>query len=578
MDTNVLAQDKFQLAHIFVPGTGAHGRILMWSVDPEDGTGADVWSHPQREYSVDLLSNSALGGRCRIIGDADHQWLINDGAPSQVFEFNGSKFIERSSLPLDLNRRIQPVFVFNGQLTCVVEAAFGQRELYQLVDGHWKSLGEIELLDTDRNWTSESGDALVEASPSPLLSRYWKAKSAALAAVRNTRQFGHSSAGSMRIVSIGPEMHLFWQVDNRILYRRGIDMIPLIPQSQSETSAESSFPVSALEAENATGIAHGWSVVVSELPELDDGIWWPVAVGGEPAVIMSPASHQSSMPVTALRIEDGRWTAFASTTLPFLTIPVQAGSRMDGSMAYLGVKSGIGRSYVLALEPSGFRPTQFHHVTYHPQSISGHFLFPILAVWGVICALILTLVAMFVMRRDSRQFEFGSQMVLTAPLFRRALARAIDMVVIGGSTVGLLWILTVYLKPDWLVFLEAMQARLFDHPSVVLVTRIQIASAIWFGLTILVTIMLQGIYGITPGKWLTGLRTVRTTLRPVGIARSLLRELLFYFDCAALLSWVPGLLFIVFTKNRQRLGDLLAETIVIDTQRTRQDIEGARDA
>ena|GEM_PF-5315269 len=69
--------------------------------------------------------------------------------------------------------------------------------------------------------------------------------------------------------------------------------------------------------------------------------------------------------------------------------------------------------------------------------------------------------------------------------------------------------------------------------------------------------------GYTIGKWLLGLRVVRPTLQNCGIARSLLREILFAFDSLLLVSWIPGVISILTTDRSQRLGDVFSDTIVI---------------
>ena len=73
----------------------------------------------------------------------------------------------------------------------------------------------------------------------------------------------------------------------------------------------------------------------------------------------------------------------------------------------------------------------------------------------------------------------------------------------------------------------------------------------------------MGLWGITPGKWLFGIRVVRVTLRPCGIFCALLRELLFWFDAPLFLTPIPGVLCQLATENRQRLGDLAAGTLVL---------------
>jgi uncharacterized RDD family membrane protein YckC len=74
---------------------------------------------------------------------------------------------------------------------------------------------------------------------------------------------------------------------------------------------------------------------------------------------------------------------------------------------------------------------------------------------------------------------------------------------------------------------------------------------------------MQGRWGVTPGKWICGLRTVRTTLSPCGFAKSLYREVLLPLDNLFFISWVPGIARIAFSEKRQRVGDFAADTIVV---------------
>lgn len=68
--------------------------------------------------------------------------------------------------------------------------------------------------------------------------------------------------------------------------------------------------------------------------------------------------------------------------------------------------------------------------------------------------------------------------------------------------------------------------------------------------------------GRTPGKAMTGLRVVRVTGGPVGLRASLLRNVV------RLVDWLPslyavGAILILVTRNHQRLGDMLAGTLVV---------------
>ena len=97
---------------------------------------------------------------------------------------------------------------------------------------------------------------------------------------------------------------------------------------------------------------------------------------------------------------------------------------------------------------------------------------------------------------------------------------------------------------------------------------ISIPSIAWLfiaGILIMaVQIVWQAQTGQTLGKWICGVRVLRSTLRPCGLARSLLREILLVVDGVLMLCWVPGVISIVVTRQWQRIGDLLADTVVVE--------------
>ncbi len=76
-------------------------------------------------------------------------------------------------------------------------------------------------------------------------------------------------------------------------------------------------------------------------------------------------------------------------------------------------------------------------------------------------------------------------------------------------------------------------------------------------------IILEGRYGLTPGKWLLGIRTVSSTGRPCGIARSLLRTILYWIDLMCMITPIPAAISIILSPSQQRLGDRLADTVVV---------------
>jgi uncharacterized RDD family membrane protein YckC len=68
--------------------------------------------------------------------------------------------------------------------------------------------------------------------------------------------------------------------------------------------------------------------------------------------------------------------------------------------------------------------------------------------------------------------------------------------------------------------------------------------------------------GRTPGKRVTGLRVIRSGGRPVGFTASAIRNLVRLVDFLPF-SYAVGILFVLFTRNNQRLGDLAADTLVV---------------
>jgi len=160
-------------------------------------------------------------------------------------------------------------------------------------------------------------------------------------------------------------------------------------------------------------------------------------------------------------------------------------------------------------------------------------------------------------------YGFGVQTVKLASLGRRGLARLIDLALIVFSTAVLGWLMTSSL--DWHSLLEALNLQV-DHPTITIAARVVSILATWCVAVAIALLAVQGCWGLTPGKWCCGLRTLRTTLRPCGFARSLVREVVLFVDACNFLCWTPGILSIAFSDCRQRLGDLVADTIVVEAR------------
>ncbi|HET9230882.1 MAG TPA: RDD family protein [Vitreimonas sp.] len=84
----------------------------------------------------------------------------------------------------------------------------------------------------------------------------------------------------------------------------------------------------------------------------------------------------------------------------------------------------------------------------------------------------------------------------------------------------------------------------------------------------------EGFWGRTVGKLITGLQVVDRHGHKPGIGRALLRTLLRLFEVnPVLFGGVPAGIAVMCTKRKQRLGDLVADTYVIDVSTLKQRID-----
>lgn len=99
-----------------------------------------------------------------------------------------------------------------------------------------------------------------------------------------------------------------------------------------------------------------------------------------------------------------------------------------------------------------------------------------------------------------------------------------------------------------------------------------IGGAVAQGLSMLLMFFLMFFYyivfeagkrGATPGKRVMGLRVVDTSGAPISYGQAFIRNMLRFADGMPLFSYGFGLLTTLLTKRFQRMGDLLANTVVV---------------
>lgn len=164
---------------------------------------------------------------------------------------------------------------------------------------------------------------------------------------------------------------------------------------------------------------------------------------------------------------------------------------------------------------------------------------------------------LFFLDRESRRarpatMHFGRRQRPLAGLFRRGAARVIDCVlvmlvstpvaVIVGYTLG--------------AFKEK-PTQFPSHFFFLILAWVALNAVLYLGLVIQL-----GLKGWTPGRYWLGVRVLGFDLKPCGVGRSLLRGLLVMVD--GQLLWLPGILMASLTQYQQRLGDLVADTVVVE--------------
>jgi uncharacterized RDD family membrane protein YckC len=375
----------------------------------------------------------------------------------------------------------------------------------------------------------------------------------------------------------GDRLHLFVDVEGRMLHHEGLPLRALAgPTTLNGSLVEP--PVSALHPENMLGDVTGWSIVnktpmVGTVvhPNSDEAAnHVGLLVEGNPAAIVLDTSNASAVVGHLFRLENGEWSEFATQTFPFGTAGLRAAICDDHQTSFVLATTSAGLVHVYEVNATGIRVIPGSQAVRFQSFMAAQALVTEVSVrvltllLGAAYGLGAAILMWFYTRPD---YGFGSQQVRLAGIVRRAIARLIDFGMIGASTVALIWWLTRDM--DWLTLIEALNLRV-SHPTVDSAIRIISVLILWLVVCEGLIVVAQARWGVTLGKWCCGLRVLQTSLRPCGLARSLSRELILYVDACCFLCWTPGIASIALTDHRQRLGDIIGDTIVVRASTMKQ--------
>ena len=296
------------------------------------------------------------------------------------------------------------------------------------------------------------------------------------------------------------------------------------------------------------GVSSGhWSQPLQE-----PGEWSSALVAGDPAVFrlvqrerattVAAEAEWSVHLLGAVRNGDD-WREMAEVPID-RGREVNALSHADGS-AWLVTDGRYG-----GIDVRRFAAGRFDSPGAHPGPFP-YRLSVMLLVSSQLAPLLLTMVVALLLARAMRHHRVlerlvGTTSVRYASLVRRGVAEGIDMVVylVGPAAV---------LGPQ-----IAQTPEAFSNALVLFVC------VLWCLPVMLVLSYLEGRFGRTPGKWLTGIRVVGLDLQPCGFNRALIRNLMQMID--GILHFLVGILVVTLSRDWQRLGDRAARTIVIRTR------------
>ena len=423
--------------------------------------------------------------------------------------------------------RISDPFLYQNQLAVIDMGTRGPPTLLVLQNSDWVDFGTVVIPFAFKSSTIEGKTVLIPDS----------ATSA-----------GRSPLTDVQVISHGDQLHLFAYDGNIVIYKNGLDLAPVSALA----------PANETEFADLSNLAE-WEIACDSPPNIylgPESSWKASLVKGEPIVLTMPSSDQNPFRRISLfgyRRIAGAWHEFGKIT-------VQAGVSLlvtnDGQTTYFTGQTPQIRKItdtemlqagsIVDTGGAGFRkPVERWRLLFQWVYWPGLLLFSA----GVTRLMNVYRIA---------SYQFGNNTVELASFMRRAMARVVDYLpfCLNYKLVQLAFGFSSQIQ----------QSREMDSDPAWFMAKIAwmtVCQLICFLLLLSLNSWLQGRWGLTLGKWICGIRTVRSTLRPCGFLRAILRELLLIAESIASVTYIPASLMIALTSCRQRVGDKVADTIVI---------------
>lgn len=497
-----------------------------------------------------------------------------------VYKMEGTSINKLASIPRGSGILHVTPFLLNGQLTTVVETLDksglpreDEFRLVHLIDGRWVDGRKIVLPGHGRVW--DNGPKRARRSILPRTAQQ---------PVPKGPPFGRKEF-YLAIAVRGKTVHLFFEAGPTFnAYRCGFEFVD-----------EEDDCASALAPENSPRDVSGWEWT-GQLVVNSEGLANNLANQHDVLVFLKGRRNGF---VARSQDAQGRFSEKSRFWFSDFVVsgPIRNFSQLmfdeTGDCAYLVSTSDRWDSATFRrFEGNKVQPV---HLTIPGSereylTLWKHLVLAILFAWLVHLFLVTVGTDVALSRAPLSTYEFGVQQVTLASTRRRALALMIDAILISAAAVAAIFIQLWIFQTKWdgsteREICESLFQVEDSSPFKIPLKAVEALRVVVFGpsfqpafhnLTIIVGIVtvivlsclkfyIEGHKGITPGKWLLGIRTVRSTLRPSGFARAMVRDVLYWVDIPMFLTPLPAAFSMMLSPQRQRFGDRVADTIVIGT-------------
>ncbi len=481
----------------------------------------DLKSGQLRDVGIEIPT---LGANYGVLADKKHVWAIDR---HQVTRTDGHERQDhRPQRPLSAPLSIP--FLYEGKPAIIDLDDDGVKYCLLIFHGgQWHRAGEVAIPGMNRNWVKN------EATGEFVLQPGVSAPPVGAARVRYVTVFAANNT-----------LHLFYRdySEGITAYREGLDLIPL-----------NSDVASALAPENTPAETTGWTKL-----EFSPGLY---GVGVQRNHLVVVEQESLALPIRFWEKPLGK------AGQPFrMTLEIKA-----TASATLALLESHEHDVLYFIRDRDWNPSVQRYQDGHLQELSqpwesdltrtADWLFtvsqPILIVL-LLANLTLLAGSEWISRIETVPFEHGPRRFALASVSRRAFARSLDLALLLAVAVWHLFHLGFRQ-----IVVDSYEFSVHSTISQTATEKAFYQSIAWAGVVAFILIVCQARWGQTPGKWICGIKVLRSTSYRCGLARSLMRELMLVIDAPGV-TILPGIICLLLNNHRQRIGDLMADTVVVN--------------